>query len=58
MFLRRTVTLKMKLLASAIQNLEIQLEKKCLKVKMSKDANYFERYRNRYSDKAAAVSSE
>jgi len=30
----------------------------CLMVKMSKALNYFERYRNRYSDQAPAVADQ
>jgi len=53
--------LKMELLASGIHNLEVELEKyenvsrAKVKVKMSEVLNYFEHYRNRYSDRAPAV---
>jgi len=56
--------------ASFIQNLELELNKEkikyvsrwfCIvvvKVKMSKAPNYFERYRNRYSDQAPVISDQ
>jgi len=52
-----TFTLKMKLLAKGNQNLELEF-RKCLKVKRSKAPNCFERYRNRYSDQASAISDQ
>jgi len=54
----------MKLLALGIQNIELELKKirKYVKVKVQgqnfKYPNYFERYRNRYSDHAPAISGQ